>query len=462
VHALVGENGAGKSTLMKILAGAQPPDSGEILINGQRAHFDNPRDAQTHGISIIYQDFNLVPDLDVVENIFLGHEPRTRRGLLDRGAMRREAQVLLDRLGVSLDLEARVGRLTVAQQQMVEIAKALSHEASIVVMDEPSAVLAGHELERLFEIIAALKSHGVTVIYISHRLDEVFRIADRVTVLKDGQWMGTLDVTDVTKPELIRLMVGRNLDEAFPTATLGDHEVVLEVRGLSRHGVLHDVNFRLHQGEVLGLAGMVGSGRTALARALFGADSFDNGEIILDGRRIRPGQPREAISAGIAFVPEDRKTEGLITGMSLRRNLTLPILGRLRQRLGWVNEPQERAIVQDAIRDLSIKTPSLDQEVQYLSGGNQQKVVLAKWLATHPRVVILDEPTHGIDVGAKAEVYTIIRTLANQGTAILMISSELPEIIGMSDRILVMRSGRVVAELSRGEASEEKILTMAT
>jgi ABC-type sugar transport system ATPase subunit len=369
---------------------------------------------------------------------------------------------LLDRLGVSLDLEMRVSRLTVAQQQMVEIAKALSRQATLVVMDEPSAILAGHELERLFEIIAVLKSQGVAIIYISHRLDEVFQIGDRVTVLKDGRWMHTGPVAEVSQPQLISLMVGRTLDEAFPaSAPGGDSDPILEVRGLSRRGLLHEVSFNLYRGEILGLAGMVGSGRTAVARALFGADPLDSGQILIDGRPVQFGQPRQAIDAGIAFVPEDRKNEGLIAMMPVRHNMTLPILNRL-QRFSFLNKSRERRLVQDAIRDLSIKTSGPEQEVQYLSGGNQQKVVLAKWLATRPRVVILDEPTHGIDVGAKAEVYAIMRQLARQGTAILMISSELPEIIGMSDRILVMRSGRIAGELARAEVSEEKILMLAT
>lgn len=463
VHALVGENGAGKSTLMKILAGAFQPDGGQIVLNGRPVQLRHPNEAQAHGISIIYQDFNLLPHLSVMENIFIGNEPRTRAGLLDWRAMRRQAQALLNRLGVSLDLQARVGRLTVAQQQMVEIAKALSREAAIVVMDEPSAVLAGHELERLFEIINTLKNQQVTIIYISHRLDEVFYIADRVTVLKDGQWMHTSDVTEVSKPQLISLMVGRTLDETFPprAPTNGDSPVVLEVRQLSRRGQLEDVSFTLHQGEILGLAGMVGSGCTAVARAIFGADPVDNGAILLDGQPVQTGQPRRAIKAGLAFVPEDRKSQGLVMIMSVRKNVTLPILNRL-QSLGWLNKSQERTIVQNSINELAIKTPDPDQQVQYLSGGNQQKVVLAKWLATRPRVVILDEPTHGIDVGAKAEIYGIMRQLAASGTAILMLSSELPEIIGMSDRILVMRSGRITGELAGSEATEEKILTLAT
>lgn len=461
VHALVGENGAGKSTLVKILAGALQPDLGEIILNGERVLLRDPHAAQARGVSIIYQDFDLVPQLNVIENIFLGRELHKSWGLLDWSRMRIEAQSLLEQLGVSLDLEARVGRLAVAQQQLVEIAKTLSRETAIIAMDEPSAVLAGNELDRLFEIIGALKDRGITIIYISHRLDEVFQIADRVTVLKDGRFIETANVADVGKPQLIRWMVGRTLDETFPTPVNGSQDVVLEVRGLSRRGVLHDISFQLRRGEILALAGMVGSGRTALARALFGADPIDGGEVVLDGQKIRPSRPQQAIQAGIAFAPEDRKAQALIMGMSLQHNVTLPVLDSL-QRLGLVNESREREIVENAIHDLDIKTPSLSQEVRYLSGGNQQKVVLAKWLTTRPQIMILDEPTHGVDVGAKAEVYAIMRELATAGTAILMISSELPEIIGMSERILVMRNGRMVGELTRAEASEEAIIALAT
>jgi ABC-type sugar transport system ATPase subunit len=461
VHALVGENGAGKSTLIKVLAGALQPDAGEIVINGERVQFRDPHSAQLHGVNIIYQEFNLLPQLNVVENIFLGRERRGRGGLLARERMRREALALLKRVGLMVDPDTRVSRLSVSQQQLVEIAKALSQQASIVAMDEPSAVLAGHELEKLFELIRVLKQQGVTIIYISHRLDEVFQIADRVTVLKDGRDMGSSDVTAVSKPQLIRLMVGRTLDESLRPPTSSNHAVVLEVKNLTRQGALHDVSFKLHRGEIVGLAGMVGSGRSLVARALFGADLIDSGEILLEGQPLRLRAPHEAIRAGIALVPEDRKTQGLITKMSVRLNMTLPILNRL-QRLGFVIQSRERTLVKDFTAQLSIKTPGLDQEVQYLSGGNQQKVVLAKWLAIRPRVVIMDEPTRGIDVGAKAEVYTIMRNLAEQGTAILMISSELPEIIGLSNRILVMRGGRIVGEVGREERMEEKIVSLAT
>jgi ribose transport system ATP-binding protein len=462
VHALVGENGAGKSTLMKILAGAYPPDGGEIVLNGEAVHFRQPNEAQALGVSIIYQDFNLLPHLNVMENIFIGHEPRRRLGLIDRPAMRRETQLLLDGLGISLDLQERVGRLSVAEQQMVEIAKTLSRDASIIAMDEPSAVLAGHELERLFEIIEALKAQDVAIIYISHRLDEVFQIADRVTVLKDGRWMHTSPIAEVSKPQLIRLMVGRTLDEAFPApSSEAKQQVVLEVEGLSKENLLHDISFKLHRGEILGFAGLVGAGSTAVARAIFGADPADSGDIYLNGQLRQFKQPRQAVTSGIALVPEDRKNEALVMGMSVRDNITLPVLDRI-QRFGWLNNTRVAEMVRKSIDEFSIKTSGPAQEVQYLSGGNQQKVVLAKWIGTQPEVVILDEPTHGVDVGAKAEVYEIIRRLAANGTAIIMISSELPEIMGMSDRILVMRRGHLVGELAQAEATEEKILTMAT
>jgi ribose transport system ATP-binding protein len=460
VHAVVGENGAGKSTLMKIVAGALAPDAGEIIAHGRQVRFEGPREAQRLGISVVYQEFNLLPHMSVAENIFLGREPRTRLGLLDWDRLRRDARAVLDRLAVRLDPSVSVGRLSVAQQQEVEIAKALSFHAEIILMDEPSAVLAGNELERLFEIIGALKQQGVTVIYISHRLAEVFQISDRVTVLKDGQLIGTVRTAEVSRPELIRMMVGRPLEEAFPEPGHGEGHLRLSVRGLSNDAV-RDVSFDVRGGEIVGLAGLVGAGRTSLARALFGADPVAGGEIVLDGRPLQHGSPRAALRGGLALVPEDRKTQGLVLGLSVRKNVSLPILDRL-QRWGLLSRRREREVVAAAIRDLKVRTPSLDQEVQYLSGGNQQKVVFAKWLTTAPRVLILDEPTRGIDVATKAEIYLLMRALASAGSGILLISSELPELLGMSDRILVMRDGRIAGELSRAEATEEKILALAT
>ena len=461
VHALVGENGAGKSTLVKILAGAETPDAGQILLDGRVVRFVRPHDAQRHGISIIYQEFNLLPELTVLENIHLGRERHLVPGILDWAAMARDAEGTLVRLGIVLDVHARVGDLSVAQQQMVEIARALSRQARVVIMDEPSTVLAGHELERLFAMIAALKAQGVAIIYISHRLEEVFRIADRATVLRDGQVMATLNPAETTRTALIRLMVGREVQESERgDGSRSEREPILEVRGLCAEGFLRDVSFTLHRGEILGVAGLVGAGRTTLARALFGAASITSGHITVRGRTLVPGDPAAALRAGLALVPEDRKSQGLVLNLSVSQNISLPHLGRLTDG-PLLSHHRQEALVRGAIRDLNIRTPSAAQEVRYLSGGNQQKVVLAKWLVAQPQVLILDEPTRGVDVGAKAEIYAIIRALARHGTAILMISSELPELLRMADRILVMHEGRLAGEVTAAEATEEAILSLA-
>ncbi len=463
VHALVGENGAGKSTLMKILAGVYHPDQGEIRLRGKTVQLTNPAEAQRMGIGIIYQEFNLLPWLTVTENILLGDLPRTRLGVIDWARAHEEAQRALDRLGVCLDLRDRVIDLSVAQQQLVEIAKVLSlhTDLSIIIMDEPSAVLAGHELEQLFQVIRTLQSQGVTVVYISHRLDEVFQIAERVTVLRDGRVVGTGEVKDMDKPTLIRMMVGRSLDETFPPAQGSVGGPLLEVRNLSSGRLgLRDISFTVNRGEILGLAGLVGAGRSELATALFGVGPVDSGEVLLDGRPVALGRPRRAIDMGMALVPENRKLQGLVLSQSVRNNTSLVVLDRLKD-FWLINDRRESELVARQVEGLDIKTPSLEQEVGYLSGGNQQKVVLAKWLCSAPKLIIMDEPTRGIDVGAKAEIYHLMRELANRGTGIIMISSELPEIIGMSDRILVMSRGRIAGELSREEATEERILTLA-
>ena len=461
VHALVGENGAGKSTLVKIFSGALLPDKGEIIWKGSPVSIQTPSQAQAMGISIIYQEFNLVPEMTVAENIFLGAEPGTRLGLIDQDRLHQEAQQLLDGLDISLDLKRRISRLGVAEQQMVEITKALRMHADLIIMDEPSAVLAGDELDHLFANIRHLKDRGVGVIYISHRIDEVFQIADRVTVLKDGKFMGTVSPKETTKGALIRMMIGRTLEETFPESEFTEGEVVLSVVGLSREGAFRDVTIELRKGEIVGLFGLVGSGRTGLAKTIFGAEPAEEGQICLNGALVRMDNPRRAVTSGLALLPEDRKAEGLILRQSVRRNVSLAILDKIQGRL-FLRENQEQEIVQQAIDDLSIQTPNQDQEVYYLSGGNQQKTCLAKWLATAPQVIILDEPTRGIDVGAKAEIYRLMRQLAGKGTAILMISSELPEILGMSDRVLVMHEGQIMGELSPGEATEEKVMTLAT
>ena len=460
VHALVGENGAGKSTLMKILAGAYQPDSGEIVYRGQHYSQMTTREAQANGIAIIHQELNLLPYMTVAENIFLGREPLTGLGLVDTRRMNADADALLRRLGVVMDVRQQVGELTVARQQMVEIAKALSQQVQLIVMDEPSAILAGHELEMLFEIIASLVQQDVTVIYISHRLDEVFQIAARVTVMKDGRVVGTKEIGELTRPELVQMMVGRSLDEVFPKAVAARGAPVLVAERLT-NATVRDASLTLYAGEILGVAGMVGSGRTELARALFGADPLQAGTLHLNGQRVRFSGPVDAVKHGVALVPEDRKTQGLFMELPIRANLTLTILDRITRAL-TIQKRLETDAVQQARQDMSIVMASDSQEVQFLSGGNQQKVVLAKWLATEPAVVILDEPTRGIDVGAKFEIYQLMRRLTERGVAILMISSELPEILGMSDRIVVMHDGALVGEFARADATEEKIIQLAT
>ena len=461
VHAVVGENGAGKSTLMKVLAGVYRPDGGNIFLRGEKIALSSPKDAQRHGISIIYQEFNLIPDLTVAQNIFLGREPQKRMGFINSPLLYQRSKELLHDLGVDIDLQARVVDLGVAQQQMVEIAKALSLNADIIMMDEPSAVVSGKELESLFRIIRSLKEGGKAIIYISHRIDEIFQIADRATVLKDGKLVGTVKTDDVDKPTIVSMMVGRSLSETFPVREGGEKKEVLTLDQVCRDHVLKNVTFTAYTGEILGVAGLVGAGRTELARAIFGADPIDGGSIKLKGKKLKHLAPKASISSGIGFVTENRAKDGLVHCLSVRKNLTLTILDRVKKWF-FVREGKEKDYSEKCVKEFGIIAPSVDQEVQYLSGGNQQKVILAKWISIKPDLLIMDEPTRGIDVGAKAEVYHLMRRLAKQGTAIIMISSELPEIIGMSDRILVMHDGQVMGELSPEEATEERILMMAT
>jgi ribose transport system ATP-binding protein len=461
VHALVGENGAGKSTLIKILAGAYQADSGRIVYKGETHEHWTTRDALDSGIRIIYQEFNLLPHMTIAENIFLGREPRTRLGLIDVQRTNAEARRLLERLHVRLDVRTPVSELSVAAQQMVEIAKALSQKADLIVMDEPSAILAGQELEQLFGIIESLLQEGVTIIYISHRLDEVFRVASQVTVLKDGQVVGTRPIQELMRPTLIQMMVGRSLDDVFPRAAAAPRGApVLSVENVVGDPMPRGVSFTLCAGEILGVAGMVGSGRTELAQVLFGIAPLKAGRILVRGQEVHRPSPSQAIRNGLALIPEDRKTQGLMLGLPIRKNLSVVILDRLTQ-YGLIRRSEELQAVEKAQHDLSIVMESPEQEVQFLSGGNQQKVVLAKWLASAPSVVIMDEPTRGIDVGAKFEIYNLMRQLTDRSVAILMISSELTEILGMSDRILVMNDGQIAGELSGAEATEEKIMELA-
>ena len=446
VLALLGENGAGKSTLIKILGGAHAPDAGTLELDGEPMDIRRPADSQKAGIAVIYQEFNLVPGLSARENIFLGQET-TRAGFIAADEERRRVRELFDRLGASIDPEVPCGRLSVAEQQEVEIAKALSQNARLIVMDEPTAALSPSEVERLLEVVRELQAQGIGVIYISHRLNEIFEIADRVTVLRDGGHVGTKPIGEFTRDSMIELMVGRSLDQEFPKAAAELGEERLVVRGLSRGRRVREVSFGVRRGEVLGLTGLVGAGRTETARLIFGADHREAGSITLDGKTLRLRSPREAVAAGICLLTEDRKTQGLVLGQSVRENFGLPNLASFAW-LGFIDQKREAEALEVHVGKLQIKLSSVDQSVGTLSGGNQQKVVLAKWLERNAEVIIFDEPTRGIDVGAKYEIYQLINRLAAAGKAILMISSELPEVLGMSDRILVMHEGRVTGEIT--------------
>jgi ribose transport system ATP-binding protein len=459
VHILLGENGAGKSTLMKILSGAYQKSAGQIIFDGNEVEIRNPKHAQTLGISTIYQEFNLIPHLSVGENIFLGREPR-RFGLIDQRAIFQEATRALNGLGLTLDPRQLIKGLKVAEQQMVEVAKALSLDARILIMDEPTAALTEHEIKELFATIRSLRDKGVSIVYISHRMEEMFEIGDRVTVLRDGRTVGTYNVREMSKSELIRLMVNRELTELFPKerAELGPE--VLRVEGLNTPGELKDISFSLRKGEVLGIAGLLGAGRTELARAIFGLDKITSGTISINGAVQRIGSPRVAINSGIGFLTEDRKSQGLVLPLSVKENLCLASVDKF-SRWGLMNAQNEQQAADRYVKDLRIKTPSLDQKVVYLSGGNQQKVVLSKWLCCKSEVFIFDEPTRGVDVGAKAEIYQLMNKLTASGVAIIMISSEMLEVLGMSDRILVMRGGRITGEFSADEATQERVLQCA-
>ncbi len=459
VHVILGENGAGKSTLIKMLSGAYQPDEGEILLDGEKVDIPSATVAQALGVSTIYQEFNLIPQLTVAENIFLGRQPR-RFGIVDRRRMRNEAQKLLERIKVRVTPGATVSSLGVAQRQMVEIAKALSLDARILIMDEPTATLSGQEVERLFEIVRGLKEERVGMIFISHHLEEVTEIGDRVTVLRDGKFVDQVPAT-TDHSELVRMMVGRSIEDQFPRRRPEVGEVLLEVRNLSREGILENTSFKVRAGEVVGIAGIVGAGRTELARAIFGVDPVDAGEVWVEGRRMERADPREAKRQGIGFITEDRQGQGIVPPLSVAENLGLASLGR-NTSVGLVNRREQRSRAEKMIEDLNIRTPGPEQEVRYLSGGNQQKVVIGKWLLADSKVLIMDEPTRGIDVGAKVEIYELMNELTENGAGILMISSDLLEVLAMSDRILVMSGGRITGELSAEEATQERVMALAT
>ncbi len=462
VHALIGENGAGKSTLIKILSGAISKTSGEIFISGKKVEIANPLHAQTLGIAVIYQELMLAQTLSAAENILLGRFPKRWKIFIDRKKMISTVNQLANMLGLQIDLRLQLQFLTIAQQQMIEVAKALSLHARIIVMDEPSAVLTPHELEKLFQVIGQLKKQGVSFIYISHRLDEIFRIADRVTVLKDGEVQGTRLISEITRPQIINMMVGREIISTQTGRTpKADRSIVLEVRNFQCEYLTDPVNLKLYRGEILGIAGLVGAGRSELVRAIFGADKKKSGQILIDGEAVQINSPIDAVQLGLGFVPEDRKLQGLLSGMSVSENITITNLEKL-SKAGFINKRKETNVANSLVERLKIRLRSIQQNINSLSGGNQQKILLARWLDSNARIIIFDEPTRGIDVAAKDQIHQLMRELIMQGSSIIMISSELPEILEMSDRILVMHEGKITGELNRQEATEEKIISLAT
>ncbi len=462
VHALLGENGAGKSTLVKILGGIHRPDAGVLKVAGEVVELHNPAQSQHLGIAVIHQEPTLFPDLNVAENVFMGRHPRDRFGRVDWKRMYQEVERLIARLDVPLSVYTPVQGLSVADQQMVEIANALSLNARVLVMDEPTAALSAHEVEKLFVITKQLREQGVAIVLVTHRLEEVFALADRVTIMRDGAHVITAPTSQFTSEDIIRYMVGRELTALFPKSEAEIGDVLLDVQHLTREGVFKDISFQLRRGEILGFSGLVGAGRTEVARVLFGIDRGDAGEIRINKERVHISSPKVAMRYGLAYVPEDRRQQGLVMDFSIAANMTLPIVQQLSRFGVVVDRQREREIATDYSQQLRVRSAGIDQLVKALSGGNQQKVVLAKWLITNPKILILDEPTRGVDVGAKAEVHRIVSDLAAKGLAIILISSELPEVLGMSDRVLVMHEGHLTGEFSRAEANQEKVMFAAT
>ncbi len=462
IHALVGENGAGKSTLVKILTGIYQPDSGDIILDGKKVIISSAHESQVLGIAAIHQETSMFPELSVIENIFMGHPIKKSNNVsLDWRAMKRKTIELLNKLGIDLNPESSIKNLSVAERHLVEIVKALSLNARIVIMDEPTSALTMNEVEHLFKIVKQLKKEGKAIVFISHKLDEIFEIADSYTVLRDGKYIGSGKIKEVSMDDLINMMVGRNVKQMFPKINVEFGGLLLEVKNLSKQGVFHNISFKLHKGEILGLFGLVGSGRSEVIRTIFGIDDFDSGEILIDGKVVKIGNPKIAMKLGIALVPEDRQIQGLILKMKIRENITLPIIDKI-AKLFFLNYTRENEITDKYGKQLEIKASSWEDVVQNLSGGNQQKVVLSKWLATNPRILILDEPTKGIDVGTKAAVHKFMGELVKKGISIIMISSELPEVMGMSDNIIVMHEGEITAKYKKNEATSEKIIKAAT
>ena len=461
VHALMGENGAGKSTLMKILTGVYTNDAGTVLVDGKEVNYKNPQEAEKAGIVFIYQELNVMFDLTVEENLFMGKEIHGKFGICDKKAMQKKAQEALNILGVNISPKTVMAELSVGQQQMVEICKALMADAKVIIMDEPTAALTQSETVALFKVIESLRKKGVSMVYISHRMEEIFELCDRITVLRDGSYIGVKNIPETNMNEIVKMMIGREIGERYPSRNVKIGKEVLKVKELTRKGTFHDVNFSVRAGEVLGVSGLMGAGRTEIMQAIFGNLSYESGTIEIDGKEVKISNPRQAMEHGIGFITEDRKTEGLMLDKSIRENISLCNLRRI-SKSSVISREAEKNMVAEAIKDLHIKCFGSYHECNNLSGGNQQKVVLAKWILTNPKILILDEPTRGVDIGAKKEIYSINNKLAAQGVAIIMVSSELPEVLGMSDNIMVVREGEVRGIISYEEANQERVMTLAT
>lgn len=461
IHALMGENGAGKSTLMKILTGVYTRDAGTVLVDGQEVCYKNPQEAERAGIVFIHQELNVLFDLTVEENMFLGKEIKKSFGICDKKAMRQEVKKILDRLGVDIDPGQRMNELSVGQQQMIEIAKALMVDAQVIIMDEPTAALTQSETTVLFQVVNSLREKGVSIVYISHRMEEIFELCDRITVLRDGSYIGTKKIKETDMNDVVKMMIGREIGERYPARDSKIGDVAFEVKGLTCPGVFENVSFQVHAGEVLGVSGLMGAGRTEIMQAIFGNMPNVSGEIYLNGTRIQNRNPQEAMKNGIGFITEDRKVEGLMLEESIMKNISVANLGKI-SKSGVLSKEAEEALVKRGIEELHIKCFGPQHECNNLSGGNQQKVVFAKWIYTDPKVLILDEPTRGVDIGAKKEIYSIINDLADKGVAIIMVSSELPEVLGMSDRVMVVREGVLRGILNKEEANQENIMILAT
>ncbi|EPY13176.1 sugar ABC transporter ATP-binding protein [Paenibacillus alvei] len=461
VHALMGENGAGKSTLMNILTGLHARDKGTILIDSKETYFANPKEAERQGIAFIHQELNIWPDMTVVDNLFIGKEMSSTWGLLKSKEMKALAIEQFKRLSVDIPLNMEAGQCSVGQQQMIEIAKALLTDTKVIIMDEPTSALTEREIQKLFEVIQSLKKEGVSIVYISHRMEEIFEICDRITVMRDGRTVDTKPIPETNFDEVVKKMVGRELTERYPARNPSPGEVVLEVEHATRKGSFEDVSFSVHQGEIVGFSGLMGSGRTEIMRALFGLDRLDQGEVRMFGKKVEIRKPVDAVNHGIGFITEDRKDEGLVLDFSVRDNMVLPSISGFTKK-GIISTQSEKVFVDALIKRLQIKTHSAETAAGNLSGGNQQKVVIAKWIGIGPKLLILDEPTRGVDVGAKREIYQLMNELTGHGVAIIMVSSELPEVLGMSDRIVVVHEGRITGELTKAEATQEKIMTLAT